>query len=91
MALIDKLKENKELFYIIFDTQNERYEGEGYDELIDSHLSEWCSSRIMGGSASMSFEISTPNGIKLIDRLADEYFKEGRQVIEKVKPINMFS
>ena len=81
MGLRHKLIEHKTEFYRIF---NEAIKKDGdfitaggklsHDDLIDSHLRAWVASRINGGSASMVFYAEEVEAIKLIDKLAREYF-----------------
>lgn len=81
MGLKQKLIENKTDFYRIF---NEAIKEDGdfitaegklsHDDLIESHLEAWVASRINGGSASMVFFAEEVEAIKLIDKLAKEYF-----------------
>ena len=81
MGLLQKLIEHKEEFYRIFDEAIEKegdivtYHGQvSYNGLIESHLEAWVKSRINGGSASMVFYAEEIKAIKLIDKLAKEYF-----------------
>jgi len=81
MGLEQKLFEHKTDFYRIF---NEAIKKDGdfitaggkcsHDDLIKSHLRAWVGSRIYGGSASMVFYAEDNEAIKLIDKLAKEYF-----------------
>jgi hypothetical protein len=81
MGLKQKLFEHKTEFYRIF---NEAIKKDGdfitaggklnHDELIDNHLRAWVSSRINGVSASLAFYAEEVEAIKLIDKLAKEYF-----------------
>ena len=81
MGLLQELMKHKEEFYYIFDqaiiedgddmTHGGKY---SYDDLIESHLRAWIASRIHGGSASMVFYLEKPEAIKLIDKLAKNYF-----------------
>jgi hypothetical protein len=81
MGLRNKLIEHKTEFYHIF---NEAIKRDGdfitsggklsHDDLIDSHLIAWIESRINGGSSSMVFYAEEVEAIKLIDKLAKEYF-----------------
>lgn len=81
MALIIKLNEHKPEFYRIFDAEIQKngtmISADGkisHDELIKSHLNAWKMSRIDGVSASLAFYCEAPEAIKLIDKLAKEYF-----------------
>lgn len=81
MGLKQKLIENKKEFYRIF---NEAIRKDGdfitaggrlsNDDLIESHFRMWVANRINGYSASMVFHAEEIEAIKLIDKLAKEYF-----------------
>ena len=84
MGLKQKLFENKTEFYRIF---NDAIKKDGdfitagnklsHDDLIESHLRAWVATRINGLSASMVFYAEEVDAIKLIDKLAKEYFTNG--------------
>lgn len=81
MGLKHKLIEHKTEFYRIF---NEAIKRDGdfitaggqlnYDDLIEMHLKAWVVSRINGASSSLAFYAEEVDAIKLIDKLAKEYF-----------------
>ena len=80
MSFKDKLLEHKAEFCKIFDKTFEHplYKDKdniNYDGLIQSHLNSWITSRIKGASASMAYYDEEIDAIKLIDKLAKEYFK----------------
>ncbi len=77
MSFKDKLFEHKAEFCQIFDKRFEhplykRKDNINYDGLIQSHLNCWITSRIKGARAPYDSE---HKAIKLIDKLAKEYFK----------------
>ena len=73
--------EHKTEFYRIF---NEAIKRDGdfitaggklsHDDLLEMHLKAWVVSRINGVSSSLAFYAEEPEAIKLIDKLAKEYF-----------------
>ena len=81
MGLKQKMIEHKTDFYRIF---NEAIKRDGdfitaggklsHDDLIDMHLKAWVVSRINGVSSSLAFYAEEAEAIKLIDKLAKEYF-----------------
>jgi hypothetical protein len=82
MELKQKLFERKQEFYDIFNkmpkdnfdfmTANGRC---SLDDCIENHLRAWTAGRINGGSASMVLYGEDWDAIKLIDKIAKEYFK----------------
>jgi hypothetical protein len=82
MGLKQKIFEHKQEFYDIFNrmpkdnlnfmTCNAEI---SFDSCIESHLRAWTASRINGVSASLAFYGEDVNAIKLIDKIAKEYFK----------------
>ena len=80
MSFKDKLFEHKAEFCKIFDKTFEHplYKDKdniNYDGLIQSHLYSWITSRIKGARSTMAPYEDEHNAIKLIDKLAKEYFK----------------
>lgn len=73
MSFKDKLFEHKDDFCKIFDEVLEK--PINYDGLIKSHLDSWITSRIKGVSSTMASYEDEHKAIKLIDKLAKEYFK----------------
>lgn len=73
MSFKDKLFEHKAEFCKIFDKVLEK--PINYDGLIKSHLDSWVTSRIKGVRSTMAPYEDEHKAIKLIDKLAKEYFK----------------
>jgi hypothetical protein len=83
MGLKQKVFERKQEFYDIFngmpkDALNFMTADGGYslDDCIETHLKAWTASRINGGSASLVFYGEDIDAIKLIDKIANEYFSK---------------
>lgn len=82
MGLKQEIFKHKQEFYDIFNkmpkdnldflTCDGKY---SLDHCIEMHLRSWTASRINGASASMAFYAEDVNAIKLIDKIAKEYFK----------------
>ena len=82
MGLKQKIFERKQEFYDIFNkmpkdnfdfmTANGRC---SLDDCIDMHLRSWTASRINVTPATLVFYAENVNAIKLIDKIAKEYFK----------------
>ena len=82
MGLKQRVFERKQEFYDIFNKMPKDLlnfmtcHGKcSFDQCIETHLKAWTASRINGGSASMVFYGEDINAIKLIDEIAQEYFK----------------
>jgi len=82
VGLKQKLFERKQEFYDIFNKMpKDNFDfmtADGrcsLDDCIENHLRAWTASRINGGSASMVFYGEDIDAIKLIDKIAKEYFK----------------
>jgi hypothetical protein len=82
MGLKQKVFERKQEFYDIFNKMQEEnfnfitaYGRFSLDDCIENHLKAWTASRINGGSASMVFYGEDVDAIKLIDKIAQKYFK----------------
>ena len=82
MGLKQKVFERKQEFYDIFNKMQKEnfnfitaYGRFSLDDCIETHLKAWTTSRINGTSASLAFYGEDVNAIKLIDKIAKEYFK----------------
>lgn len=81
MGLEQKLFEHKQEFYDIFNKMPKdnfnfmtAYDRFSLDDCIENHLKAWTASRIYGGDPCMVFYGEDMNAIKLIDKIAKEYF-----------------
>lgn len=70
MSLKEKLYEHKDEFKEIFNKSDDNT----VEEEINSHLNSWVRSRIFGVSASLAFYVEQVDAIKLIDKIASDYF-----------------
>lgn len=83
MGLRQKVFERKQEFYDIFNKMPKdnltfmtcNWEI-SFDGCIRNHLDAWAASRINGTSASLAFYAEDVNAIKLIDKIAQQYFSE---------------
>ena len=82
MGLKQKIFERKQEFYDIFNKMPEgdinfmTCNGEiSFDDCIENHIRVWVSSRINRVSVSLAFYGEDVNAIKLIDKIAKEYFE----------------
>ena len=83
MGLKYKVFERKQEFYDIFNKMPKdnlnfmTCSGKiSFDGCIENHLNAWTASRINGTSASLAFYGEDHNAIKLIDKIANEYFSK---------------
>ena len=83
MGLRQKVFERKQEFYDIFNQMPKDnlnfmtcYGKISFEGCIENHIKAWTVSRIHGTSASLAFYGEDVNAIKLIDKIANEYFSK---------------